>query len=240
MTTPILGMTEWAENQNQPHVPVNTMFRTLEVFASVVIVVEMKDGPDGSPVEQEGMAFIVDAGVDDWAGHENEIAYYSNGLKFIAPREGMIAFVTTTQQILQFSEVLSPAGWGPPEWALPVGESPDAPEGIPYDLASFVTGAPTASQVVMRYVASRTLSFAATLPLSVGRAGTSATAQTDFTLAKNGVSIGTMRFAAAGTVASFIFAGDVTFVAGDLFTVTAPVSPDATLANVAFTIVGER
>ena len=71
-------------------------------------------------------------------------------------------------------------------------------------------------------------------------ASVAATAQTDFDILKNGVSFGTMRFAAAGSTASFISASGASFAAGDILTVVAPASPDATLANVGFSLAGTR
>lgn len=110
----------------------------------------------------------------------------------------------------------------------------------PYELGAGYAGAPTASAVLLRAPMCRTVTFAAGLSPSQGVAGTAATAQTDFNILKNGVSFGTMRFAAAGTVASFISASGSTPVAGDVITVVAPASPDATLANIGFILAGTR
>jgi hypothetical protein len=66
-------------------------------------------------------------------------------------------------------------------------------------------------------------------------AETAATAETDFDLQKNDVSIGTVRFAISGTVATFVSISEETFVAGDRLELIAPVTPDATLAEVYFT-----
>jgi Protein of unknown function (DUF2793) len=110
----------------------------------------------------------------------------------------------------------------------------------PYDVGSFLEPAPTASQVVLRHVFARQVIFASGLSPSQGVAGTAATAQTDYDIQKNGSSVGTMRFAAAGTVASFIMASQTTFAAGDKLTVIAAATPDATLAKVSFTLAGTR
>jgi len=109
-----------------------------------------------------------------------------------------------------------------------------------YDLGGGCTGAPTASLVLMRYPFPRAASFPAGLTNSKGVAATAATAQTDFNLLKNGVSFGSMRFAAAGTVATFIAASATSFAVGDVLTVTAPGTPDASLANIGFTLAGTR
>jgi hypothetical protein len=110
----------------------------------------------------------------------------------------------------------------------------------PYDVGGSYSGAPTASLVILRYPFPRQVIFPAGLTNSQGVAATAATAQTDFDLKKNGSSVGTMRFAAAGTVASFIMASQTTFAAGDVLTVVAPGTPDATLANIGFALAGTR
>jgi hypothetical protein len=72
------------------------------------------------------------------------------------------------------------------------------------------------------------------------KAGTAATAQTDFDLKKNGSSIGTVRFAAAGTTASYVSISASSWVAGDILTLIAPATPDATIADIWGTLVGVR
>lgn len=243
MTTPLLLMDEWTENQDQPHIPVNGMARTLEVFASFVIVQSFKEEPDDSNDEEEGDAFLVlPTGTGTWAGHDNEIAYYSGGLKFVAPREGMVAWVIDTFELLQYTELNSDgAGWYPATWAVPQDSSGGIDIGPqPYVAGSMFNGEPTASLVVMRHPLPFAVTFLDGLPDSQGYAGVAATAQTDFDLQKDGVSFGTMRFAAAGTVATFIMSGDESFVAGEVLEVIAPGSPDATLADIGFSLVGER
>lgn len=111
---------------------------------------------------------------------------------------------------------------------------------MPYDVGGGATGAPAASLVLLRYPFPREVRFPASFANSQGRAGTAATAQTDFGIRKNGVSVGTMRFAAAASTATFIAATSMTFEQGDVLTVVAPGSPDATLADIGFALRGER
>lgn len=105
-----------------------------------------------------------------------------------------------------------------------------------YDLATMVTGAPTASQVVLHVIADR----AFTLPVTNSRcdAVTAATAQTDFVIKVNTVTKGTLRFAASGTTCSVVSPTSTAISAGDVITLTAPGSPDATLADLAFSLIG--
>lgn len=111
---------------------------------------------------------------------------------------------------------------------------------LPYLLAFDAPGVPTASMVVFHHVFTQAVSFVASLTDSYVKAGTAATAQTDFDLKKNGSSIGTVRFAAAGTTASYVSISASSWVAGDILTLIAPASPDATIADIWGTLVGVR
>jgi hypothetical protein len=101
-------------------------------------------------------------------------------------------------------------------------------------------GPTTANLVVQRYVFAGTVMFPAGLTGSQGTAGVAATATTTYSIKKNGTNVGTMVFAAGATTASFTMPSATTFMAGDILTVVAPASPDATLANLAWTFVGSQ
>jgi hypothetical protein len=107
-----------------------------------------------------------------------------------------------------------------------------------YQLAGSLPGAPTSSQRVFHHLAVAAFTLPQNLTGSAGKAKTQASAQTDFDLQVNGVSNGTMRWAAAGTTASFICAADVSVAAGDEIEIIAPASADATLANLVWTLKG--
>ena len=108
-----------------------------------------------------------------------------------------------------------------------------------YDIAGFISGVPTNSQVILRLPMIRAMTFSVNLALSRASAGTAATASTTFNIAKNGTNFGTMVFAIGGTTASFVAATPPAFAAGDVLTVTGPASADATLANIGFILAGQ-
>lgn len=229
MTTPILGLDELEDSQSQPHVPLNAATRALEQYAQLIVLDNDLSSP---PAAVDGDAYIVASGGSGaWTGWTNSIAYYSGGWLRIEPRVGMMAYVVDEDTFYLFS------GGSPGSWdALSISGGGSEP----YDIGAQIATAPTASLVMLRYKFPRSVSFPAGLTNSQGAAGTAATAQTDFDIQKNGVSVGTMRFAASATSASFIMASGQSFVAGDILTVIAPASPDATLAGVSFALAGTR
>lgn len=110
----------------------------------------------------------------------------------------------------------------------------------PFDLMAFWPGVTTASVLVTRVPVARVIVFPASLTGSYVKARVAATAQTDFDLQKNGTSVGTIRFAAAGTVATFVGVSAITTAAGDLISIVGPGTPDTTLADIGFAISGTR
>lgn len=112
----------------------------------------------------------------------------------------------------------------------------------PFDVLLSVAGKPSAAEGLARWVFARTVTFPTNFAGSQASAGTPATAQTVFTLAKNGVQAGTVTFAAGAGTASFASTGGavVTLAAGDVLTLTAPNPADATLADLAITLAGTR
>jgi hypothetical protein len=99
-------------------------------------------------------------------------------------------------------------------------------------------GSPGASQVIERYIFATPVSFPAGLGGSYGTAGIAATASASFAIQKNGSTVGTMVFAAGATSASFTMGSATSFAGGDVLTILAPASPDATLANLAWNLTG--
>jgi hypothetical protein len=110
----------------------------------------------------------------------------------------------------------------------------------PYDIATFCAGLPAVSEKLLRFNYPRSVDLPANLVGSRVTAQVAATLQTDFAVTKNGTGIGTIRFAAAGTVASFVGFSAQSIVANDVLMITAPGTQDATLADIAFTIAGEQ
>ena len=116
--------------------------------------------------------------------------------------------------------------------------------GAPFDIISFYPGAPTASAKVTQAITPQKVTLPINLTGSYAIAGTAATASTTFAINKisGGVTtaIGSINFAASAATGTFTFSAAVTTALGDIIQVVAPASPDATLADISFAIVGTR
>lgn len=108
-----------------------------------------------------------------------------------------------------------------------------------YDIAQFFIGKPTSSQVVLSLPMIHNFTFKVNMLSSRAAALVAATASTTFDIAKNGVNFGTMVFAGGSTAATFVAATPPAFTPGDILSVTAPASADATLSGIGITLGGQ-
>lgn len=108
------------------------------------------------------------------------------------------------------------------------------------DIACFFPGVPAASQLLFRMQVVRAFTWAASLTGSLFSAVTAATATYVVTINRNGSSIGTLSWAASGTVPTVTFASGVTFAVNDVITLTGQSTPDTTLANISMNFFGSR
>jgi hypothetical protein len=256
MTTPLLKTPEIAEgvaNQATIH---NQALRQME---AILVRVLSKDVA-APPAAVEGDSYIIPSGATGaWSGKTNQIAaYVGGGWSYVAPFEGQHLRVNDLSAPYYFDGAAWVADGGDPTAAIAAhvaasdphptyltqteGDARYAPLSQPLVVVPFYPGVPTASALMCLFPAPAgitTLTFAAALAGSSGKALVAATAQTDFDVRKNatsaatGTSVGTMRFAAAATVPTFIAASGFTLTGGtDWLTLWAPATPDATLANI--------
>lgn len=104
----------------------------------------------------------------------------------------------------------------------------------------FVSGRPADGEIVWRDVVTSATAFTVTANSTecVGNASTAATGSPRFNVLKNGVSVGNFTWSANGTTATVAIASNVTFSTGDVRSLVANSTSDATLANISITLAG--
>lgn len=122
----------------------------------------------------------------------------------------------------QISDILALAGGG----------------GGTIELSMFAGGTATASEILFRHEFTAAVTIPAALAGSQGSSGTAATGSAALSLKKNGTQFGTATWAAAGTEPTLAAASSTSFAIGDVLSITAPATPDATLADISLSIVG--
>lgn len=259
--TDFLQVPEIAESQASKYLTHNQAIRKLRILSQVVVIDRNLTAPPGG--EADGDCYIPAAvATGAWAGHEGHLAFYSgSAYVFLTPAEGWRAYIAD-ENIFVY--------WDGAAWAslggasatsfLALTDTPDSYVGQglksvrvnsaadaleffvePYIVAAWCgAGKPTASQIMLKHEAVIAFDLPDDLSGSAATLETAATAQTDFDIQKNGASIGTIRFAAAGTDASFLFADPVNFAVGDILKIIAPGSADATAAGLSISLKGTR
>lgn len=97
-----------------------------------------------------------------------------------------------------------------------------------------------ANDLIWQMVFDEPVGFPAGFTDSTGRANTPPTAEAVFTMKKNGITFGTVTFAAGSFLPTFSVASAVTFDVDDVLTIFAPAVADLTLSDVALTLRGRR
>lgn len=108
-----------------------------------------------------------------------------------------------------------------------------------YDIAGSTLSQPKDGATIMRFIANRAFRLPAALPNSVGESKTAPAAQTIYSVQKNDVEIGTMTYGAGANSATFSLASDTDFAVGDVFSVVAPSTADASHNDLHFTFAAE-
>ncbi|MBB2915850.1 hypothetical protein [Cupriavidus alkaliphilus] len=117
-----------------------------------------------------------------------------------------------------------------------------APAGVsvgPYDVGGYVAGLSQNGEIVWSFYSPRPW----TLPSGAsggGKSRVAATGSTAYTIKKEGVSIGTLTWAAGATVATLSITSSTSFTTADLLTLETPATADATLSDLSFTFAGTR
>lgn len=99
-----------------------------------------------------------------------------------------------------------------------------------------VEGVPDANELVLQHLVDIDMTIPAGLENSIAFANTPASASAAFNLFKNGAPLGSITFAPSPLV-TVSFPSDIACVPGDVVTMLAPSTQDATLADISFNLV---
>lgn len=109
-----------------------------------------------------------------------------------------------------------------------------------YGIIAFIPGTPEPHDILLGHIAALAASFPADLAGSRAYAVIAAAAQVDFTILKNRVQVGALRFTAGQTAGTFLPNPPFALAPGDILEVVATEVTDDTLADIYLTLSGMR
>ena len=108
-----------------------------------------------------------------------------------------------------------------------------------YDIAGSTLSTPTDGAVLMRLSVGRSFVLPDGLAGSKAESIVPSTGAAAYPIKQNGTPVGTIDFATGNNDATFTFSGDVTFAVGDILTVEAPATADATHDEISWLLAAE-
>lgn len=116
--------------------------------------------------------------------------------------------------------------------------SGDAVQGGFYDVAGSTLSMPTDGAVLMRLSVTRAFTLPASLTGSYAESEVATTGAASYPIKINGSSVGSLDWASSGTIATFTFSTQQSLAIGDILTVEAPATADATHDKLCWTLAG--
>ena len=242
MSTPNLAIPHIAAAQNQKEVTANDAFDRLDEAISGRLTVDFAAG-DVTLTASQFRRHVAFAAINVTSGRElllpaiRRLFLVDNGAGAAAlvVRQGSVT-VTVPAGGLQLLHTTGAVDGLVA--AAPVTQA--GATAAPFDLAVYFPGQPDAAERLLKLEVARGFSLPADLAGSRGHADTAATAEAVCTILKNGASVGSVTFATASQDAAFSLTAGVALAPGDRLELVAPATQDATLADLALTLIGTR
>ena len=241
VTTPNLVITHIDQSQAAKEDTFNTGLDKLDGAIAGFLAKAVTDGADTVLTDAEALENMVFSFTGTLTDDRN-VEFPDNNKIYVCQNNTTGGFSITLKTNTGAGVVLTSGGLA----IFGVDDTPDVVQltdvsgDAPYDMGFFFGGLPVAGALLSKFVFDRNVDFPSGLTGSEGHSRVAATAQTDFDIQKNSVSIGTCRFAAAASTATFIMAGAQSFVATDRLEIVAPNPQDATLEDVSITLNGDK
>ena len=254
-TTPRLQVSEMTEGQIDKEGTFNEAIRRAEIMGMSGIVQDRTGTPPGSP--SDGDAVLVTTGTGDFASQDDGIAFAMSSVwYFIDPYPGMRVFVT--DEAREYRYVDSSQGWiasnsllslpdissttlaGGSGYVLTIADDESSAffTENPFDVEVGFEGLPGNAEVVKRIIMARPCRFDPDFIGSVGDTEIASTGSVDFSVQVDGVEIGTVNVNSSTFTFNTTASVTQTVDAGEVITVVAPSTADATLADFCFTLKG--
>ncbi len=231
MTTPRTSAPEWAAAQATPWTGHNQALRVLDAAASRWII-EDRDltAPPGSCAD--GACYLIKAtATGAWAGLDGKLAIAlgtnaASGWHTVTVAvEGVQLYIRDENTTIEYDG----AAWNVVGSLL-----------IPFSVGIAFTSTPTGSEVLALYTFAEAVTFLDDWAGAVGDVGTNPTSSFVLDVQKNGSAVGTVTISTGGAFTFATTGAAVSFAIGDQIKIIAPVTADATVANVSITFKGER
>jgi len=245
MATPILGITDIVESQNDKEVTANEAHSKLEAAMLDLHTQSCAGGVNVTIATADAVGHqffsltgLITANIDVIVPVSG--GGISRAKTYIVRNETTGAFAITFKVSGGTGVVLPRTGW---QLVRSNGTNIVAITDLAYIAQQFhgkAGAAFAANELCFLHVFTRGASTPVDMEGSNAVLDVAATAQTDFVVYKNAASIGALRFAAAGTVGTWVpTIAAQTFVRGDRLRILAPAGADATAADLAVTIRAE-
>lgn len=230
-TTPDLGLPLVAGQQSQPEVTHNEALILLQAMLNGAITIG-DNAPPGSPAE--GDVYVVGGSPTGlWAGRANVLAiYYGAAWRFLPGDTSAGTPIAIGARNAGLRIWVRGAGdyvWTGAAWVL------QSATARPYDFGTpYISGQPTADEVIASIPIVRAITIPADFAGSVGYAPAANPAATfDIDVQDDGASIGTVSISTGGSYTFTTVSGTAKAVAaGSLITLVAPTTPDASIDGI--------
>jgi hypothetical protein len=241
MSTPNLAIPHIAAAQNQKEVTANDAFDRLDEAITGRLTVDFAAG-DVTLTASQYRRHVVFAALNVAPGRELVLPAIRRVI--VVDNTGGAAALVVRQGA---TTVTVPAGagqllhtTGTTDGLVAVAPAAQAGGAAPFDIALYLPGQPEAAERLLKLEVARGFSLPVDLAGSRGHADTAATAEAVCTILQNGVVVGSVTFAAASQEPTFALTGGLALAPGDRLELVAPATQDATLAGLAFTLIGTR
>lgn len=108
-----------------------------------------------------------------------------------------------------------------------------------YEISHWINGTPVSSEIFLKSLFTRTVTFPQNYTGSLARVGITATNNYVVEVLKNGINVGNITFAAGVSSGVFSSSSSVTFNIGDQLALRAPIATDSTFSDPVFAIRGK-